>query len=70
MLRGALDDGDLVDAVRVAVDVEGVEGVGPGAPVDLVSLSANATRLKESEIQTAGRKKRFLGRAWERERGK
>ncbi len=70
VLRGALDDGDLVDAVRVAVDVEGVEGVGPGAPVDLVSMSANATRFQESGIQTAGRKKRFSGRAWERERGK
>jgi len=50
VLLWAFDDGDLVNAVRVAVDVEGVEGVRPGAPVDLVSMSANAARFQESEI--------------------
>lgn len=70
VLRRAFDDSDLVDAVRVAVDVEGVEGVGPGAPVDLVSMSANTTRFQESEFRRqAGRKKRFRERALQRERG-
>lgn len=35
VLGGAVDGGDLVDAILVAVDVEGTECVGPGAPVDL-----------------------------------
>lgn len=50
VLLRAFDDGDLVNAVRVAVDVEGFEGVRPGAPVDLVFMSANVTRFQESEI--------------------
>jgi len=69
VLRRALDDGDLVDAVRVAVDVEGVEGVGPGAPVDLVSMSANATRFQESGSSDGRQEEAVFGKGMGKGKG-
>ena len=45
MLARSLDGRDLVDAVRVTVDVERAEGIGPRAPVDLSFKPCQQGRL-------------------------